>query len=105
MHDLGLGAEDVAAIEPLLVTYNAKGEVEGVKYDRLGVVLINAVNEQQAEISELRAVSSGQKNQIAELSSKIEDQSSKIKAQQSQIEALTCLVCASNKDADICKEQ
>ena len=52
MHDLGLGAEDVAAIEPLLVTYNAKGEVEGVKYDRIGVVLLNAVREQQATIEE-----------------------------------------------------
>ena len=26
-NDVGLGAEDVAAIEPLLVTYNDKGEV------------------------------------------------------------------------------
>ncbi|MEQ1646666.1 MAG: tail fiber domain-containing protein, partial [Pyrinomonadaceae bacterium] len=50
MHDLGLGAEDVAAIEPLLVTYNTKGEVEGVKYDRIGVVLVNAVKEQQQTI-------------------------------------------------------
>lgn len=32
---LGLGAENVAAIDPLLVTYNSKGEVEGVKYDRI----------------------------------------------------------------------
>ncbi|MEQ1605898.1 MAG: tail fiber domain-containing protein [Pyrinomonadaceae bacterium] len=55
MHDLGLGAEDVAAIEPLLVTYNTKGEVEGVKYDRIGVVLINAVKEQQRQIEALLA--------------------------------------------------
>jgi hypothetical protein len=48
--DLGLGAEDVAAVEPLLVTRNAKGEVEGVKYDRLSVVLINAIKEQQTQI-------------------------------------------------------
>lgn len=34
MHDLGFGAEDIAAVEPLLVTRNDKGEVEGVKYDR-----------------------------------------------------------------------
>ena len=43
MRDLGLGAEEVAAVEPLLVTYNSKGEVEGVKYDRIAVVLLNAV--------------------------------------------------------------
>src|SRR4029450_1508569 len=48
--DLGLGAEDVAAVEPLLGTHNANGEVEGVKYDRLSAVFINAFKEQQAEI-------------------------------------------------------
>jgi hypothetical protein len=56
MHDLGLGAEDVAKIEPLLVHYNGKGEVEGVKYDRIGVVLVNAVKEQQAQIEALQAM-------------------------------------------------
>jgi hypothetical protein len=52
MHDLGLGAEDVAAIEPLLVTYNKDGQVEGVKYDRIGMVMINAIKEQQTQIEE-----------------------------------------------------
>ncbi len=53
--DLGLGAEDVAAVEPLLVTKNDKGEIEGVKYDRLSAVFINAFKEQQKEIETLRA--------------------------------------------------
>jgi type III secretory pathway lipoprotein EscJ len=43
----------VAAIEPLLVTRNASGQVEGVKYDRVAVVLLNAVKEQQAQIARL----------------------------------------------------
>jgi hypothetical protein len=51
--DLGLGAEEVAAIEPLLVTRNEAGQVEGVKYDRVAVVLLNAVKEQQAQIARL----------------------------------------------------
>jgi hypothetical protein len=50
MKDFGLGAEDVENVEPLLVTHNDKGEIEGVKYDRVAVVLINAVKEQQAQI-------------------------------------------------------
>jgi hypothetical protein len=58
--DLGLGAEDVAAVEPLLITRNESGEVEGVKYDRVAVILLNAVREQQAQIArqaeELRAL-------------------------------------------------
>ena len=51
--DLGLIAEDVAEIEPLLVTHNSKGEIQGVKYDQLTVVLINAVKEQQKQIEAL----------------------------------------------------
>ena len=53
--DLGLGAEDVAKVEPLLVTHNDTGEIEGVRYDRLNVVLINAIKEQQKQIETLRA--------------------------------------------------
>jgi hypothetical protein len=50
--DVGLGAEEVAKVEPILVTRNAKGEVEGVKYDRLTTVLVNAIKEQQKEIEQ-----------------------------------------------------
>jgi hypothetical protein len=50
--DLGFGAEDIAAVEPLLVTHNEKGEVEGVKYDRITAVLVNAVKEQQQQIAQ-----------------------------------------------------
>jgi hypothetical protein len=54
LRDLGLGAEDVAQVEPLLVTRNAQGAIEGVKYDRVAVVLLNAVKEQQALIARLQ---------------------------------------------------
>ncbi len=77
MHDLGLGAEDVAAIEPLLVIYDKDGQIEGVKYDRIGVVLLNAVKEQQAQI---------QKQQV-------------------QIEMLKQLVCQTNAQAAVCTEE
>ncbi|NNE97696.1 MAG: hypothetical protein HKN25_01615, partial [Pyrinomonadaceae bacterium] len=59
--DIGLVAEDVFKISPLLITLDKNGNVEGVKYDRLGVVLLNAVKEQQkliesqnAKINELK---------------------------------------------------
>ena len=81
VHDLGLIAEEVATIEPLLVTHNEKGEIEGVKYDRVGVVLLNAVKEQQAQI---------------------ERQEKLIEAQQGQIESLKKLVCAANPTAALC---
>jgi type III secretory pathway lipoprotein EscJ len=38
-------------VAPELVFYR-DGQVEGVKYDRIGVVLINAVKEQQAQIEQ-----------------------------------------------------
>lgn len=87
--DLGLGAEDVAKIEPLLVTYNDKGEVEGVKYDRVGVVLINAVKEQQQQIE--------QQNQI------INQQNEIIKRQQVQLDSLKSFICSQNQAADFCR--
>ena len=48
--DIGLGAEDVAKVAPSLTLINGKGEAEGVKYERLNIVLINAIKEQQAQI-------------------------------------------------------
>ena len=53
--DLGLVAEEVAKVAPLLTTRNAAGQIEGVKYDRINAVLVNAVQEQQAQIEELQA--------------------------------------------------
>ena len=62
--DLGLVAEEVAEAEPLLVTRNEKGEVEGVKYDRLSAVFINAFKEQQTQIEQQQAQIKAQENQI-----------------------------------------
>lgn len=53
--DVGFAAEEVAKIEPLLTLYNAKGEIEGVKYNQISVVLVNAIKEQQAQIASQQA--------------------------------------------------
>src|SRR5205085_2053092 len=55
-HDLGFIAEEVAAVEPLLTFRNEKGEIEGVKYPQISVVLVNAVKEQQAQIEQLKKI-------------------------------------------------
>ena len=75
MRDLGLGAEEVAEVEPLLVTHNERGQVEGVKYDRIGVALINAIREQQEMI----------------------------RRQQVEIDELKRLACKANPNARLCK--
>ncbi len=84
MPDIGLVAEEVAAVEPLLATYNEKGEVEGVKYDRVGVVLINVVKEQQTLIDEQRK---------------------KIDAQEREMLSLKAYLCSKDPTAPICKER
>jgi type III secretory pathway lipoprotein EscJ len=82
-------AEDVAAVEPLLTSHNDKGEVEGVKYDRVGVVLVNAVKEQQQQIE-------SQQEQI-------DQQKELIKRQQMEIDALKQFVCSQNPAAKLCQ--
>ncbi len=74
MRDVGLAAEQVARVEPLLTFTNAKGEIEGVKYNQLSVVLINTIKEQQAQITRQRAA----------------------------LEALKRLVCLSHPTAKMC---
>jgi hypothetical protein len=74
-HDVGLAAEEVEQVEPLLTFRNDKGEIEGVKYNQLSAVFVNAIRDQQAQIEQ----------------------------QQVQIDALKGLVCQSHPDADVCR--
>lgn len=87
--DIGFGAEEVEKIEPLLITRNAKGEIEGVKYGQITTVLVNAVQQQQTLIDELQRA--------------VHQQQTLLQQQQSTIEALKKIVCQSNPHADGCK--
>jgi trimeric autotransporter adhesin len=77
LRDVGFGAEQVEKIEPLLVIYNTNGQVEGVKYDRITVALVNALKEQQQQIVV-------QQRQITELSP-LQTENAKLKAQVADI--------------------
>jgi hypothetical protein len=94
--DMGLVAEEVNAAEPLLAITNKDGQVEGVKYDRVGVVLVNAVNEQQDQIE-------SQQKQIDEQKLVIQKQEEKLDKQRSEINGLKLVVCSQNPTAAICK--
>jgi len=94
--DLGLGAEDVEKVEPLLVTYNDKGEVEGVKYDRVAVVLLDAVKEQQSLITKQALQLQQQQTASLKLQRKLEQQ-------HHQLDVLRKLVCKNNQRAKACK--
>ena len=83
MPDIGFGAEDVAKINPLFVSYNERGEVEGVKYDRLSVVFVNAFKQQQVQL---------------------EQQQTLLEQQRLQIEELKKLICLEHSSAQLCRE-
>ena len=93
MPDLGLVAEEVNKIEPLLTTTNAKGEIEGVKYDRVSVVLINAIKEQQAEIESLRRDKADLRNELRTTT----------RSQQDELKALKAIACSIRPNAAICR--
>ncbi len=89
MRDVGFSAEEVEKIEPLLVTHNSSGEIEGVKYGQLTTVLVNAIQQQQAIIDDLHHA--------------IQQQQILLKQQQKTLAALKKVVCQSNSNADGCK--
>ena len=52
--DIGLIAEEVDKILPVIVKHNDKNEAEGLDYSKLTVILINAVKELSAEVKKLK---------------------------------------------------
>ena len=69
----GLVAEEVAKVNPDLVTHDAKGDISTVRYDAVNVMLLNEflkehkkVREQQATITELKSTVAKQETGIAQ---------------------------------------
>ena len=116
MRDVGLGAEDVEEVEPLLTFRNSKGETEGVKYDQLSAVFINAIKEQQAQIEsqqaqiierERQAVAQQQqveqyRKQLGTEQRQNDQQHALLARQQAELAALKRLVCATHPRASVC---
>lgn len=75
--DVGLIAEEVAQVEPLFTFKDSKGQIEGVKYANLSVLFINAIKQQQKQISSL----------------------------QQEIDALKALICLDRPTASACKSK
>jgi type III secretory pathway lipoprotein EscJ len=82
----------VAKVEPLFTFTNDKGEIEGVKYDRISVVLINAIKELKTE-----------NEMLTQKLQKVEQQQVQIKQQQVVIEGLKKIVCTDHPQAELCR--
>ncbi len=110
LRDIGLAAEDVAKVEPRFTFTNDKGEIEGVKYDHLNVVLINAVKEQQAQIEsqqkqigQQEQIIQQQKTKLIAQAKQLQNQTAISNRQQSELVALKKLVCMRNRKAQLCR--
>src|SRR5262249_30768985 len=68
----GLVAEEVEKLYPELVTYDANGKVETVRYSMLTSMLLNEVQKQNQQISQLRAQLVSAERQNAQLSATLE---------------------------------
>jgi hypothetical protein len=82
MKDVGFIAEEVALIDPKFIVYNAAGEIEGLKYNRLSVVFVNAFKEQQT---------------------RLEAQRKELEDQKTMVESLLKLSCANNAKTEGCQ--
>jgi len=123
MHDVGFGAEDVARLNPLFVTYNRDGQVEGVKYDRFSTLFVNAFKEQAAQIEAQQHFISRQQSEIDQqqtaidtqsaqtvattqkLETQLESQQMQFAQQQRMIHDLQTLACQTNARAFVCKKR
>ena len=105
MPDVGLVAEEVGKVEPLLTTTNEEGAVEGVKYDRLSVVLINAIKEQQSQIESLQKLTSRQQSQIDSRDELIQKQVERLKRQEADLDALKKYICSETPRVEVCRHK
>jgi hypothetical protein len=101
--DIGLGAEEVEKVEPLLTFRNDKGEIEGVRYNQLSAVFINAFKEQQAQIQQQQETIQQQSAQIRQQQVGLSQQRLQITEQQQQLDAVKLLVCRSHTRAKVCR--
>ena len=90
--DIGLGAEEVEKVEPLLTFRNDKGEIEGVNYSQLSAVFINAFKQQRSQITNQHQQIKKQQREIDAFKKRLQE-----------FDLLKGLVCADHPAAAVCK--
>jgi uncharacterized coiled-coil protein SlyX len=97
----GLVAEEVAKVNPDLVTHDAKGDLYTVRYEAVNVMLLNEflkehrkvqeqaceIQEQRATINELNSAVAQQQEEMKAFAATLKEQASQIQEISAQIEA------------------
>ena len=111
----GLVAEEVAKVNPDLVTHNAKGDIYTVRYEAVNVMLLNEflkehrkvgrldckTQEQEATITELKSSAAKQEATISQLKKEMETVVARLKEQDSQIQRVRDQMQMTKPDARV----
>src|SRR5262249_42636509 len=82
----GLIAEEVEEVAPELVTRDAKGELETVRYETVNAMLLNKFLKEHRKVQELQANDAEQQKQIKALIATVREQGSQIQKVSAQLE-------------------
>ena len=90
----GLIAEEVAKVNPDLVVHDKDGQIYTVRYDAVNAMLLNEflkehrkVEEQQANIAELKSTVAQQQKGMEVLTTQLKEQAAQIQKVSAQLEA------------------
>ena len=93
----GLIAEEVAKVYPELVTRNAKGEIEGIRYEELTPMLLNELQHQQQEQAQQRQEIVALKAENKTLQAALVEQNAALTARVAQLEAAAHMATAASR--------
>jgi hypothetical protein len=71
-------AEEVAKVNPDLVTRDDKGEVWGVRYDQVNAMLLNEFLKEHHQVQDLKTIVAAQQKQIEALTAGLQKVSDKV---------------------------
>jgi uncharacterized coiled-coil protein SlyX len=97
-HDFGFIAEEVAAVNNLLATYNKDGQIQGIKYGQLTAILTNAIKEQQGKID-------GINTQLANYGLRVDNLAAELKNLAERVEADEARIMQNSSEIQQLREQ
>ena len=86
MPQFGLVAEEVAKVNPNLVTRDAKGELYTVRYEAVNAMLLNEFLKEHRKVEELQASGAEQAKEIKALNAALKEQAAQIQKVSAQLQ-------------------
>jgi len=82
----GLVAEEVAKVNPDLVTHDEKGQLYSVRYEAVNAMLLNEFLKEHRKVEELQATADQEAKEIKALSATLKEQAAQIQKVSAQVE-------------------